>query len=110
MLWCGAATRYASIASPPPGCSASPLPCAVLPVSVLHDDTDSIVHQANVTNELRLQRGQRVRDTLKHSRDYVAIDHVNEWWDGVAGDCERLKRRDAFGAYREFSMARGDAV
>ena len=54
--------------------TAAPLPCAVLPVSVLHDDTDSIVHQANVTNELRLQRGQRVRDTLKHSRDYVAID------------------------------------
>jgi len=110
MLWCGAATRYATIATPPPGCSAAPLPCAVLPVSVLHDDTDSIVHQANVTNELRLQRGQRVRDTLKHSRDYVAIDHVNEWWDGVASDCERLKRRDAFGAYREFSMARGDVV
>ena len=63
-----------------------------------------------MTNELRLQRGQRVRDTLKHSRDYVAIDHVNEWWDDVAGDCERLKRRDAFGAYREFSMARGDVV
>jgi hypothetical protein len=109
MLWCGAATRYATIATPPPGCSAAPLPCAVLPVSVLHDDTDSIVHQANVTNELRLARGQRVRDTLKHSRDYVAIDHVNEWWDGVASDCERLKRRDAFGAYREFSQARGDA-
>ena len=68
MLWCGAATRYASIASPPPGCSASPLPCAVLPVSVLHDDTDSIDHQANVTNEVRLLRGKRVRDTLKQPR------------------------------------------
>mgnify|MGYP004136327635 CR=1 FL=1 len=68
-----------------------------------------LVKEGGVDNDLRLLRGKQINEKLKNSRDYIAIDHVNEWWDSVANDCAALKRRDAFGAYREFSMARGDA-
>ena len=94
MLWCGAATRYASIASPPPGCRARPLLRAPSsPSRCSGDDTEALDRTPGERDERGAAPPRQAREPRRSSspRDFVAIDHVNEWWDGVAGDCERLK-------------------